>query len=135
MKRDSPALRAQDQPSGWCSNDRLVSRNAFVWYPIKRGWNIVGDNERVVGYPDWTKDSFYPIEAKAAAPVDEEQCRTMTRVLPADRLHLRAHEEKRLIDTRRIACTPGHFRASSTMTELSRPNIRNSCVVRPSDEI
>jgi uncharacterized protein (TIGR03435 family) len=83
-----------------CSNGRFVSRNASVWYLIKWGWNIVGDNDRLVGSPDWTKlgNEYYVVEAKAAAPVSEERCRLMVRTLLADRFHLRVHEEKRLID-------------------------------------
>jgi uncharacterized protein (TIGR03435 family) len=119
-----PALRAQDQPPNLpsfevtsvkpdtfvpgpghgrvlelsCANGRFVSRNASVWYVIKWAWNIVGNNDALVGYPDWTKGSGYVIEARAAAPVPEEQCRLMLRSLMADRFHLRVHEESRLID-------------------------------------
>ena len=84
-------------PEVSCSNGRFVS-NASVWRLIAWAWNIGEDNERLVGYPEWTKNSFYLVEAKAAAPVGEEQCRLMVRTLLADRFHLRAHEEKRLID-------------------------------------
>lgn len=83
-----------------CSNGRFVSRNASVWYLIKWAWNIAGDNDRLVGYPDWTtpRGDLYLIEAKAAGPVSEETCRLMVRALLADRFQLRAHEEKRVID-------------------------------------
>ena len=84
-----------------CSNGRFVSRNASVWYLIKWGWDIVGDNDRLVGSPDWTTSGgseYYVIEAKAAAPVSEDQCRLMVRELLADRFHLRMHEETRIID-------------------------------------
>ncbi len=92
-----------------CSNGRFVSRNASVWYVIKWAWNIVGDNDRIVGYPDWTKDpgAIYAIEAKAAAPVSEEQCRRMVRALLTDRFNLRAHEEKRLIDALDLVVAQG----------------------------
>jgi len=83
-----------------CSNGRFVSRNASVWYLIKWAWNIVEDNERLIGAPAWTLHggTYYVIEAKAAAPVGEDQCRLMVRSLLADRFQLRAHEEKRMID-------------------------------------
>ena len=130
----APGLRAQDQSPGLpafevtsvkpdtfvpgpghygrvvevnCSNGRFVSRNASVWYLIKWAWNIVGDNERLIGFPGWTSGSIYEIEAKAAAPVSEEQCRLMARALLADRFHFRAHEEKRLIDAYDLVIAKG----------------------------
>ncbi len=83
-----------------CSNGRFVSRNATVWYLIKWAWNIVADNDRLVGSPDWAGagGAYYVVEAKAAAPVGEDQCRLMVKALLADRFHLRTHEEKRMID-------------------------------------
>jgi uncharacterized protein (TIGR03435 family) len=90
-----------------CPNGRFSSRDASVWYLIKWAWNVVSDNDRVAGHPDWTGRTNYEIDAKSATPVSEDQCRLMLRSLLIDRFQLRAHEERRTLDALDLVIAKG----------------------------
>src|ERR1700733_10419914 len=76
-----------------CSNGRFVSlaqnlRTAFFWAYNARPF-------QVSGLPKWidANDAVFDIEAKAAGPVSEDQCKLMFQTLLADRFKLTLHRE------------------------------------------
>jgi len=78
-----------------CKNDRFRAANEPLSWIIEWAYDL--PEYRVAGLPDWTttfQDS-YDIDARAAGPVDENQCRVMVRSLLADRFKMKAHRETR----------------------------------------
>jgi uncharacterized protein (TIGR03435 family) len=65
-------------------------RNTFFWAFNMRPF-------QVTGLPGWidAPDAVFDIEAKAAGPVEESQCRLMVQTLLADRFKLRVRRENR----------------------------------------
>jgi uncharacterized protein (TIGR03435 family) len=70
-------------PGGRFVSTGLGLRNAFFWAFSMRPF-------QVTGLPAWidSADAFFDIEAKAAGPVSEDQCRLMVQTLLADRFKL-----------------------------------------------
>lgn len=78
-----------------CNNGRFVSNQFPVTFLIQWSYQLIPS--RIVGLPDWTSEwAFgYDIEAKAAQPVSQNDCREMVQQLLADRFQLRSHNEQR----------------------------------------
>ncbi len=68
----------------------LNLRSTFFWAFNMRPF-------QVTGLPSWidAPDAFFDIEAKAAGPVEESQCRLMVQTILADRFKLAVHREQR----------------------------------------
>ena len=89
---------ASDWSESLCyGGGRFISRGAPILWEIK--WAFRLDDYQVESdWPAWLK-SFctYDIEAKAAGPVSEDECRAMLQALFRDRFKLTMHRETRTV--------------------------------------
>jgi bla regulator protein BlaR1 len=78
-----------------CVNDRFVGANTPLSWIIN--WSFGLHDWQVTGLPEWSQtfQDSYDLEAKAAAPMGQDQCRAMVQSLLADRLQMKAHRETR----------------------------------------
>src|ERR1700689_5311450 len=76
-------LELSCSPGGRFVSAGLGLRNAFFWAFDMRPF-------QVTGLPGWidAADAIFDIEAKAAGPVSEDQCKLMVRTLLVDRFKL-----------------------------------------------
>jgi uncharacterized protein (TIGR03435 family) len=82
-------------PEMSCSGTRFMARWYTPSHLIK--WAYQLELSDPIGLPAWAgnMDRMYDIEAKAGAPMSEDQCRLMVRTLLADRFKLRVGWELR----------------------------------------
>jgi uncharacterized protein (TIGR03435 family) len=80
-----------------CSNGRFLSYGFPLIDTIQFAYDL--REFQFPKLPRWTeaRDGYYEIEAKAANPVSESQCRMMVRQLLADRFKLTAHWDSKEI--------------------------------------
>ncbi len=63
------------------------------WH-IEWAWGL--RDAQVTGLPEWTQEfNTYTFDARAAAPMDESQCKAMVRALMVDRFKMKSHIEQR----------------------------------------
>lgn len=95
VKVNTESRRDRHTEFGCAPNGRFVSLGQYLSSAILFAYNL-----KPFQVPEWPKlasdpDAIFDIEAKAAGPVSEDQCRLMVRALFADRFKMDARLEKR----------------------------------------
>jgi uncharacterized protein (TIGR03435 family) len=92
VKPAVPGGPTQFQP---CAGGRFVVRGTPLLWAVKWGYDLA-DYQVRDGWPSWLNAfGTYDIEAKAALPATEDQCRMMVQSLFEERFKLRVHRETR----------------------------------------
>jgi uncharacterized protein (TIGR03435 family) len=107
-----------------CHGDRFEERGMPLLYLMRWAYQLTAP--RIQGLPAWTddKDSRYDIEAKAAAPVSDAQCRAMVQSSLANRFNMTTHREQK--EMRVYALTVG--RKGTKMREAT-PDTKSGVII------
>jgi uncharacterized protein (TIGR03435 family) len=86
----------RSRTEGTCEpNGRFFAHGTPLLWTVKWSYNLA-DFQLADGWPAWANAfDTYDIEARAAGPVPEDQCKLMVQAFFADRFKLRTHREKR----------------------------------------
>jgi uncharacterized protein (TIGR03435 family) len=91
------SLAPQDvRPARWFLSRAFPPRYLILW-----AWGIEDEQFRLFGLPHWadsSDDAPYAVEARAAGPTSEGECRLMLQTLLKERFHLVVHKERRQVD-------------------------------------
>jgi len=83
--------------------------DCIQWAYDMQAWQVTG--------PDWIKNVWFDIAAKAAGPADDKQLRLMLRTLLADRLGVRVHTESKEMAAYALTIAAGGPKFSESTTE------------------
>ncbi len=89
-----------------CSGSRFISTGSSVSRSVLWAFDI--KLFQLIGFPqlDDPRVEFFDIEARSAAPLTDQQCRTMVRNLLVDRFQLAFHYEQRDISALALVVAP-----------------------------
>jgi len=125
VRGPQPIARLYDE----CHNDSyraLDSMFGIIRWAYDILWSQGAEMEGQL--PAWTKQSggSFVIEAKAAAPVSEDDCRAMVRTLLADRFKLRMHMEQKPGSFYELLLGPGPLKMQRADDSFNEQGVFNN---------